>query len=587
MNRLLTYINKQFGTPVSTHSLALFRIGYSVISIIIISEAIFFRPLLFGNIEGISRNPFPSILFLYMWLGATILLGIGLFTRAAALVNYLFTVMGTLFFINSYTASFNDDLLKLGGFLMLLMPVSDSFSLDALFYRMRHMQPKNKQMPGWYVLLFLAITLGYLYFPSGITKLMSDMWLKGLGIWCSGIAPYNHWNNFHQLYIDNYWLCVGINWFVIIFELVFIFLLLYRRWHAIIAIIGIGFHLAIALIYAFSSICFGPIIFYSLFIRDAFWISLQRSIHAGKNKYISYNSSNKHQVILIRFLQGIDIRNKFSFEKSQSIIDTQQIIDAGFKSYLFLRPIRFILSLNFIRHTVCMFFDDMVACEYSSSEVKQIPLLTAKGTERVLVSFFVVITLLQFTSLTYHIYKRTLRPKKTSDDFRMETTRKTVWDLKLKPTIWGRIFFGVNNMGVFLDNSYKGKKNIYAITATDKSGKEHYLPLFNKKGFAAGWNRNLYWSNYTFNTVCLTTMPADSNELKSLTKFWADKYHLLLDSLNMTVYRKQFTFIPYFEKGYYQKMMDVPWELEGKILWYKNKFYYQQAASDSMQLKAR
>ena len=169
IDKVFTFLNR-FNKPVSTHSFGLFRILFSAHILLIISQVYTYRQLIFEAVPGVSKNVFPALLYIFIWTIAVLFLITGTKTKWAALVNYICVVLATSIFTNSNVGTFNDDLLRIGSFLCIFMPVSRSFSFDSLINKLTFHNPKPAQTSYLFYLIFIFLSLGLLYFPSGDRK---------------------------------------------------------------------------------------------------------------------------------------------------------------------------------------------------------------------------------------------------------------------------------------------------------------------------------------------------------------------------------------------------------------------------------
>src|SRR5690349_17971057 len=121
-DRFIHYF-KSFDYPVSARSFAFFRILYSLYVLGLIYELNSEWPLLFDHIPPYSISLFPIKISLLIWFLSSLFLLTGFFTRFAAIINYILVLLMAVFFANSNIGSFNDDLLRIGGFLLIFLPV--------------------------------------------------------------------------------------------------------------------------------------------------------------------------------------------------------------------------------------------------------------------------------------------------------------------------------------------------------------------------------------------------------------------------------------------------------------------------------
>lgn len=575
MKRWLKNRRTALDTPTSVRTLALFRISFCAILLLVIGHVNDYRPIFFDAIPGIARNPFPAKLFIGIWTLSVVMVMAGLATRWFAIVNYCMVVIATFFFTNAGAGSFNDDLLRIGSFLMIIMPVHRTFSLDNLLQRVQTGSPFRTTTSYLHILAMLFVSLGLMYWASGLTKSYSPMWSRGLGLWIPASMPYNRWNDL-SFFLDIPWLMIALNYAVIVWEIVFIVCLFFPRTHTFIAISGVLLHAGIAAIFPFPLMCAGPLPFYLLFIKDSFWQKICKP--SGDPKLLTLNANDRKQLVFGRFIKAFDLRNTIN------IIWSEQPTMFGWKDtisilnrFLVLKPLAWLCHIELVR-----LFIDLVVTEWLTIPVAATEERIGYSLKRLsLLIFCIAMFSVQLFSVCYHANTR-LRGAISEEKLRKYYyIRKDVHDLSMKPSNLFRTLFGINARGVFLDHSNMGVKYIYGLTFTDKDGSEKWLPFFDEHGHALGMNKNMHWSKYTFNSVCNGPEP-NISELKKVTWFWAWKTGTELNHLRINVYRKDLKFPVVFEKGYHRKLDEQSWTPFGTIDWKDGTFNYTGLQKDSL-----
>lgn len=575
IDRILRYF-KRFDHPVSTKSLGLFRILYGFYVLGICYQLYADWPFFFDHIQPFSVSYFPARLSLFLWAIAAVLIITGTFARWAAVANYVMAILMTSFFANANLSSFNDDLLRMGGFLLIILPASRSFGTTALINRLRYRNPPQ-HTSYLYVLLALCLSLGFLYFASAITKLFSPMWQKGIGIWVPSILPSYHWFPFHY-FVDERWLMFGLNYFVVAWELAFIFLLFHRRWHPFLAIVGIGFHLGIALQFPFTYISLGPIMYYVLLLPDTFWERLKR-LRRRVSQPIYYDPLQPKQEKAIAMLQGFSVFYQFEYKPTNGsafVFNNQQ----GFKAFatcckytLVLYPLGISLSSATLRNIA-----EAIALEALPAPSQSFVLPAYLHQMRRLAFFYGCFALagVQGLTLLYHTY--TVLKGDTEKKMTYLKRRISIQDFSTKPSNLARTFFGINSRGVFLDHAFTGVKAVFSLALVDSTGNEKWLPIFTKEGYVTGKNKNLGWHKLSFRYFALTHDIPDTNGLKKYTWYWCGKNHLAPNNLIFRVYRRKYPIPERYEHGYLQKMLALPWDTIGEIHWRDSVFSYHPNA---------
>jgi hypothetical protein len=579
VNKLLQFF-KRFDYPVSARSFALFRVLFALYSLILIYQLYVSYPLYFDHVPPFSTSLFPVKLILLLWGILNLFLLAGLFTRYIAIANYVLVVIMTAFFANSSISSFNDDLLRIGSFMIIFLPVSRQCSIDSLIGQLTR-ESEDKQTRYLYYLLFILVSLGLLYFGSGITKLFSPMWQKGLGLWTPAIMPHNKWNSF-SFFVDQQWLMYGLNFLVISFEILFSFLLFHKHIHWLLAVIGIGFHIGIAFLFPFTYISIGPIIFYSLFLHDGFWNRLSQWLEAPVKHTIYYNAVSYSHQLAIRCIRWFDVRSKFVMEehhgeftfRDKSGWDALMLICS---SAILLWPFTLLLRITTFRLLLEFIAETWLPGRFISAETPAGP----KDFNRF--SFFLFIVLLcgvQLLYLSYHSYTLIKADPNKTKTYKQQ--RIATQDLSTKPSNLARTLFGVNSRGLFLDHAFTGTKTVFALSYTLPDGKEQWLPIFDQNGYCQKLNRNLSWHKLTFRYFVYNALEPDTNGLKKFTIFWAKKKHISLDDLHMTVYRRRYLYPSEYEKGYLDKMLNLPWDTTAVIHWKDTVFHYDLLPADTL-----
>lgn len=579
VNKLLQFF-KQFDYPVSARSFALFRILFALYSLVLIYQLHTSYPLYFDHAPPFATSLFPARLTLLLWTMLNLFLLTGLFTRPVALANYVLVVIMTAFFANTSISSFNDDLLRIGSFMMIFLPVSRQCSADSLIKALTR-ENARQHTRYLYYLLFILITLGLLYFGSGVTKLFSPMWQKGLGLWTPAVMPHNKWNGL-SFFVDQQWLMYGLNFFVIAFEILFPFLLFFKRTHWFLALTGIGFHAGIALLFPFTYISIGPIMFYSLFLPDSFWNKLGQWIESSSKQTIYYNAVSYNHQLAIRFIKWFDVRNTFIMDEHHGRFSFRDksgwnAFTTACSSSILLLPFGILLRITTFRLLAEYIAETWLPGKFISVEKTDGP------GEFKRFSFFVFIALIcgiQLLYLTYHSYSLIKADSAKAKTYKQQ--RISTQDFSTKPSNLARTLFGVNSRGLFLDHAFTGTKTVFALSYRLPDGKEEWLPIFDQNGYCQKLNRNLSWHKLTFRYFVLDALNPDTNGLKKFTLLWAKKNHISLDDLHMTVYRRRYLYPSEYEKGYLDKMLAKPWDTTAIIHWKDTVFHYNPLPADTL-----
>jgi len=214
-------IDSYYQKRVSGIGLGLFRIAYSSVLLLEVIHLFSFRQLIFDPIPYIERSPIDLTPILCVWMGVVVCLVLGLWTRVAAILNYVFTLM--TFSVFTAFEYHHDYILIAVNCLFLFAPISQCLSIDSI---RKKEPPKGVSVMVYQVFVFLVLAL--VYFDSIFYKLTSPMWMAGLGLWQPAAAP-------HAILLDSSWLLDQellvkfLGYFTIAFEGLFIFLMWFKR----------------------------------------------------------------------------------------------------------------------------------------------------------------------------------------------------------------------------------------------------------------------------------------------------------------------------------------------------------------------
>lgn len=579
LSKIETWANK-FDTPTNNIGFALFRISFAMFLLAFIYQVNYFRPLVFHSFPAISPSPFPAKLFLLCWFAAAFLVLIGFKTRFAALINYCCIILATFTFSNSGCGTFNDDLLRIGGLIVLFFPTHKQCSVDALWQAWYDGKGYSKTTSKLNYLSALFISLGLMYWASSITKLFSPIWQHGLGLWIPAVMPHNKWNNF-SLFLNQKGVMMAINYITIIWEVFFIAAIFNKRWAWLFAATGIFFHLCIASIFPFWFLCFGPLPFYFLFVHK------KPREESKENQYIVYlNLQLKRQLALARLVKLVNKQvvvyhqNDYLIHmEGKSYENSWQAAKALLNNSIPGKLIGSVLQVEFFRLLAKWLVDDVLVILPEGASIQENRRIHYETQKSSLILGTLILFCVQAFYTTHHLYKNWNKKTAIQDLTKKEFhVRKSIEDASLKPSNLFRTLFGLNARGLFLDHSSVGNKVMFAVTMKSASGENIWLPYFNHDGFVGTYNMNQMWSLYSFTAVCSGTIP-NPKELEKTLTFWANKNRVNTDSLDLTVLRRIYYFPAAFEPNYLEKQKQLPWTVEGHVQWRKGVFSYHSMDS--------
>jgi len=200
------------------------------------------RPAIADILESWQSNPILMRFAIWMWIGATVLWIVGFFTRWANVVMWAMAM--SFANVNPYAENAGDTVRNITIFMLMFAPSGAAWSIDAWLARRRGEQGPAYVYPWPLALLFLQMTC--IYFFNGLYKAGGASWIDGHSLQLAladvtltrfSIAKLNPPLAVTQI----------MTWTVLVWELAFPFLALFRWTRAFALVVGVGFHLGIGL----------------------------------------------------------------------------------------------------------------------------------------------------------------------------------------------------------------------------------------------------------------------------------------------------------------------------------------------------
>jgi predicted DCC family thiol-disulfide oxidoreductase YuxK len=613
-NKFLALLSKK----VSPTGIGLFRICYGLVTFQEICFLLYFNHLIFDPIPYIDVE-FPMIpFFLCLWGIVALCLAVGYRYQFSVLCNYLFWIV----FVNFTTMQRDfdggfDSFMTGAGFFLLFMPGDRSFSIDNLRYKLSSPFTPYRSYPrptvsalAYY--LPVLICLGFLYFDSAIHKLFAEHWRNGLGSWLPSTQPYYVSPIDMSALLNIELLQKTIGYLIIIFQFTFLFLFFRRPFRAIYVLIGLGLHLGIALslnIYPFG---LGMLIFYLLLVPFSWWRCIANVLTVKQPVLTVFFDQlcplcNRTVLILNHFdlFACIDFKN--AQENAQhypalaAIIPETLLTDlyavdaasgqiyAGLDTYIqiflkmrYLSPIGLVLSLPGIRTlaakkyrsiadsrarivcaTDCPVPEKLLDSSWYYRIFEVFAEAKPKALTRKLTKIFIALLVLQLnSSIHYGIFYR------LSFDTKQFAFSQPLAEASNALIMVSLTFFGITPHALYLHDHFAGYDRILAITYTDKTGAERWLPFVNDQGrlLAPNWGRvHSMWANIA------VTPNIDNGRLRKfimkVTAFWGKKSGLNLDDTVFNIKLKKIDAPTFWVYDQLHKNFSSPWETIGTVKW--------------------
>ena len=609
--------------------LAVFRIVYSLILMCEVGHLIYYRHLIFDPLPYLQPYELGNFsLVLITWELSLLFLMFGAFTRLAAVVNYMLTLV---FFSGLTSFEYHIFYMYCGtNFLLIFLDVSRCLSFDSLARKLKHYsfpdeaEECSANVSQLHYLCVPFFVLGFTYFDSVFHKLDSEIWRTGLGLWMPTTIPQTvHFDASPLLNIR--WLSITLGYTALIFEAVFIFIFWNRYARLPLLIIGLGMHAGIVVHFPIPWFGLAVMAMYITMVPVGFWAWLKKCIIYPQPKLTVV--VDEHEAFTMRaviVLRAFDVRQKIAFEsrsadrsptrelplddvpQSTFSVDNKGVIRTEFETYeavckqiFFFVPYKLIRSLlrpllartdirDIAPPSTC------TACEtYSCKNKSKRDINQVRHTDHTQPhsgiqlfglnvyswgTFFLIISLLQVNvTLNSPVARRVLR---------MSNLDKLTYFHSPKLEILSRKMLGITRHTVFLDSHFDGYNKIIALEWQDPKGHREWLPIIDKLGMPCGYNYGTNWANWSFRT---NHPKLDMNRFhESLPKwllFWSHKNEIKLTDGHFNIYLKKIDLPTTWQRNFLKQQFAKPWEKIETATWQEStrKFKFVPTVTNTMQ----
>ncbi|MCX7100668.1 MAG: DCC1-like thiol-disulfide oxidoreductase family protein [Methylobacter sp.] len=590
-----------------------FRFFYGLVTLQEIIFLLYFNHLIFDPMPYIDVE-FPMIpFFLCVWGVIASFVVVGYRYQFAITCNYIFWII----FVN-FTPMQRDfdggfDLFMIGaGFFLLFMPGNRAFSIDNLRNKLStpfiHYSTYSK--PTVSVLAYylpVAICLGFLYFDSSIHKMFAEHWRNGLGTWLPATQPYYVSAIDMSDLLNNKLLQNILGYTILVFQFTFIFFFAQKRLRVFYLLIGLGLHLGITLSFNIYPFGLGMLIFYTLMVPFSWWEYMGRCISAKHPSLTVFYDQlcplcNRTVMILNHF----DIFNCIDFKSAQDhsayypalvnisketlltdlyALDSNNTIYAGVATYIqiflkmrYLSPVGVFLSLPGV-HQFALRKYRSIADNRNRIQCTSTCVTTKELTDNTLYHYFFEKTAVQkpkaFSRKLLKILLALLFLQLNSSIhygliYRLHADRpqSPISQISNAILMVSQTFLGITPHALYLHDHFAGYDHILALTYTDESGVERWLPFVNEQGrlLAPNWGRvHSMWAN-------IAVTPTINNQrlykfIMKVTAFWGQKIGLNLDQVVFNIKLKKIDAPTYWVHDQLHKNLTSPWITIGTAKW--------------------
>ncbi|GAB6047064.1 hypothetical protein JCM19379_08880 [Methyloparacoccus murrellii] len=596
----------------------LFRVAFALVALQEILFLFHFRHLIFDPVPYLDRaSPVLHVLLL-AWMAVAACLVVGYHTRRMAVVNYLFWVTFVVFtpMWQDFDGGF-DQLMTGSSFLLIFLPAERAWSLDNLRWAWRYSVPGHRYTPPRTVPLLayvlpLAVTLGLVYFDSGLHKLAAEFWRNGMGAWLPPTMPYYMSPLDMSWLLNRKWLEMAIGYSVIGFQLIFVFLFWFRRFRIPLLLMGASFHIGIILslnVYPFG---FAMLVHYLLLVPFRWWRTLGHWIRTPAPRLtVFYDQDCPLCNRTAIFVEHFDLRRAVDFRGLQShahafpalagipettllndlyALDRHGRLTAGIDTYLqilgqlgYTAPLAWIMRLPGIYQLARASYRRIADqrerlpcgehCPAPSAPavVDERPFAgfyaryagTDRQTARRITKALVLVGMLQLNStIHYGILYRWAGTRPGDPALALlDQASDAVINLS-------HAFLGISPHALYLHDHFDGYNTIVALTYRDASGRETWLPFINQEGrlLSPNWGRvQSMWAN-----VAITShMSRDRLEkfARKITAFYGTAMGIDFSQAEFVIKAKQITVPTRWEYDLRHRNMAAPWRNIGTLTW--------------------
>lgn len=599
--------------------LALFRIAYSLVLIGEISQIIYFRHLIYDKVPFIDPLEINVLPGLIIWMISVIFILFGFYTRKAALVNY---VLSLVFIGTIKTYEYHVFYAYMGvNFLFLFLDISRVHAIDRLRVKLKYSSARYSYDPpnttsAWHYFFPIAVSLGFVYFDSIFFKLASYNWTHGLGMWLpASLSMATHVDA--TPFLNLKWMSIGLGFITVIFEFAFLFTFFMKRFRIPLLVVGLGLHLGITIIFPIPWFGLTALAVYLLMMPVSYWRRLFKVVQAKSTNLTVYYDENCPLCNRTRIsLQHFDYRNRIAWKKvseatadsrmnslgeevllnSMHAITAKGKIVSGIDSYLqmtkripLLFPVFLFLKTPGIYHLAGKVYTLVAAnrtktrctdesCGYSPPEVPKNDLqvkILQNLTLHQLKTFGWGMLLLVFIffqiNITFH--SKLIQEGLNRTGIQENKIYQNVVGYSKK--IWGgsKILFGITRHAVFMDEHFEDYNHILAVEAAFQDGSTQWLPIINKDGTAGWYDYSFLWVKWTFRVMDNHVDQALLEKgIRDFSTFWTIKNGYELDEVVFNIYVKRVEYPKEWERDFMKRQKMKPWKLVGEGYWHGSDF---------------
>lgn len=618
LGKISSSISRLFDKQIDATGLALFRIAYFANFFFEILRIFNYRHLIFDKVPFVEGNEVAVTLGLIIWLTVIVFMCLGMFTRVAGIINYLFSV---IFFGAAADFAYHMHYLYTGvNLLILFLPVSKVISIDRLFLKLKYSSAHFKYEPSRMVsaLAYLVpamIGIGFVYYDSILYKLVSSYWKSGLGMWLPSSLPMIAHVDMTSL-LNMKWLMKFVGYLTLVFEIVFLFLFWHKKWRLPLLIIGVGLHLGILLEFPIPYFAIGVVALYILMVPVSFWKKIKFNKRNKRSLTFYYDAEcplcNRTVIVIKHFdvfrrIEFKSVQSTFgtvpalnAFSESQLLNDIHSVSENGivhkgydtykqaFSAMIWSKPLSWLMLLPGISHLGRKIYSYVAenrtlerctdeTCGYvppvipkSDAEFKLLHNLTLRDFK--LFSVKVLLAFVVFLQLTVSLNSSLAKKIRRAGPFKGTVIDNGLTAFSSSVKNVARPVFGITNHPVFMDFHFKHYNHIVAVVYKGEKSVE-FLPIINETGQPGAYLNGGTFVNWTFKVNSAKIDPVKlSAGILRYTAFWAGSKGIPLNNLQFEIVVKKIDDYHDWEENFLRDQKKSPWRPAGQAGWENGQF---------------
>lgn len=612
-------IGRLYDKKVDATGLAIFRFFFSLNLIAEVFTLYKFRHLVYDGIPYMETTISVGT-GLILWIVVLCFLAVGLFTRHAAVLNYILTL---LFISTAYEFEYHMFFVYSGiNFLLIFLQSGQVLSFDRLLKKIKYSSIRNTYQPPTTVSVLnyytpLLFGIAFVYFDSVFYKMASQNWLNGIGMWLPSSMSYVSLSN-NQWLLNQKYLMLFLGYFTIVFETVYLILFWSKKWRVPLMLVGIGLHIAIYFEYPIPWFGLGVSAIYLLMVPAKWWTKAFELIRRKRPVLRFFYDAEcplcKRTVLVLSHLdltnsiEYIEVQNHYQQDAQLKAIPLEELltdvfsidgkgkISKGVDTYRkvffavpYLIPLGILISIPGLSHLAKFVYrvvsrDRIV--ERCSEENCHIPQLfpppdwnNMKITQRFsvrklkiagitagLLFFFILQLNSTFLSPPFRFLKERYIYPRFSFAKRINSGFKNIM-------YFSKYVFGITPHPLFLDAHFNNYTRITSIVRVREDGSEDWLPIITKEGRPGKYLCGFTWRFWTFevNNRDPYSMKLE-NGIMRLTNFYLHDNLLSTDHADFKIMVKVIRCTKKWEKDYLKEQLETPWHLAGRATWRNGVF---------------